>query len=204
MTAYASTLQHAPKTLSDFEQKLLLKVTGQRVDGFRDHCLYSLALGTGLREHEILALNIEDVFERGKAKRRVQLKTFKRSNDDARMQEVLLPDLVRSKLNKLYQMSKRKGRSLASDAPIFMSQRGTRLSDRQVRRAFKQWQERAGFERPSTFHSLRHTACTNLYRASKDIRLTQRFARHMSLTSTAIYTHPTDEDLLRSLQHLTC
>ncbi len=204
MTAYANTIQHAHKTLSELEQKLLLKITGQRVHGFRDHCLFSLALGTGLREHEILALNIEDVFVQGKARRRVQLKTFKRSNDDARMQEVLLPDLVRAKLNKLYQTSKRSGRRLTPDAPIFVSQRGTRLSGRQVRRAFKQWQERAGFDRYFTFHSLRHTACTNLYRTSKDIRLTQRFARHRSLTSTAIYTHPTDEDLLRSLQHLTC
>ena len=69
---------------------------------------------------------------------------------------------------------------------------------------FKRWQERAGFDRTFNFHALRHTACTNLYRASRDIRLTQRFARHKTITSTAIYTHPTDEDLIRSLQQLTC
>jgi site-specific recombinase XerC len=43
-----------------------------------------------------------------------------------------------------------------------------------------------------------------VYRASRDIRLTQRFARHKSVLSTAIYTHPSDEDLLRSVQSLIC
>ncbi len=36
---------------------LLLKVTGQHVDGFRDHVIFSVAMGTGLREHELLALD---------------------------------------------------------------------------------------------------------------------------------------------------
>ena len=50
----------------------------------------------------------------------------------------------------------------------------------------------------------RHTACSAIYRSTKDIRLTQRFARHTSVLTTAIYTHPTDEDLLRALEGLTC
>ena len=193
MTAYADRIARAP-----------LAVTGQHKDGFRDHVIYSLALGTGLREHELLALDIGDVFTDGRVRRRVQLRVFKRSNDDVASQEILLPDNVRAKLDKLYALKRKAGQPVDDDAPLFVSRRGTRLSARQTRHAFKRWQERAGFERAFHFHALRHTACTNLYRASRDIRLTQRFARHKSLTSTAIYTHPTDEDMIRSLQHLTC
>jgi site-specific recombinase XerD len=43
-----------------------------------------------------------------------------------------------------------------------------------------------------------------IYRKTKDIRLTQRFARHKSILTTAIYSHPTDEDLLRAVTGLPC
>ena len=204
MTAYADRIARAPRTLSEREQRALLAVTGQHKDGFRDHVIYSLALGTGLREHELLALDVGDVFTGGRARRRVQLRVFKRSNDDVGSQEVILPDNVRAKLDKLYAWKRQAGQPLDDDAPLFMRRKGNRLSPRQARHAFKRWQERAGLDRTFNFHALRHTACTNLYRASRDIRLTQRFARHTTLTSTASYTHPTDEDLIRSLQQLTC
>jgi len=205
MTTYSDSVSRPARTLTETEQRLLLKVTGQRKDGFRDHVIYSVALGAGLREHEILALNVGDVFdERGHAKRRLRLRVFKRASDDPAPQEVLLPDLVRAKLEKLMAARRRAGELTGPDTPIFVSRLGTRLSARQLRHAFGVWQKRCGFDRHFNFHALRHTSCTNLYRASRDIRLTQRFARHKSVLSTAIYTHPSDEELLRSVQSLIC
>ena len=57
MTAYADAIAKPPRMLTDFEQKLILKTTGEHRDGYRDHVIISLALGTGLREHELLALD---------------------------------------------------------------------------------------------------------------------------------------------------
>ena len=37
------------RTLSEAEQACLLKTTGERPDGFRDHVIFAVALGTGLR-----------------------------------------------------------------------------------------------------------------------------------------------------------
>ena len=205
MTTYVDTIARAPKTLTEQEQRLLLKTSGEHRAGFRDHVIFSLALGTGLREHEILALDMGDVFDdRGKARRRVQLRVFKASQDHADAQEVVLPDGVRAKLDKLRAWKKRQGESLDADAPIFVSRKKGRLSARQLRHAFKVWQERAGFERLFNFHALRHTACSNLYRRTRDIRMTQRFARHQSILTTSIYAHPSDEDLLRSVRELPC
>lgn len=205
MTAYADTISRPARTLIESEQRLLLKFTGQRLDGFRDHVIYSLALGAGLREHEILALDVGDVFDdSGHAKRRLALRIFKRSSEEPAPQEVLLPDVVRAKLDKLLAGRKRAGEALAATTPVFASRLGRRLSARQLRHAFGVWQKRAGFERHFNFHALRHTACTNLYRGSRDLRLTQRFARHKSVLTTSIYTHPSDEELLRSVQGLIC
>jgi site-specific recombinase XerC len=151
--SYAESTR-TPRTLTDAEQARLLKVTGEHARGFRDHVLLSFALGTALREAELLALNVGDVFgAEGKARRRVQLRVFKRSNDDESMQEVVLPDPLRAKLEKLWRWKKQRGESLEPDAPLFVSRRGLRLSSRQLRSLFHIWQERAGFERVLSFHS---------------------------------------------------
>ena len=72
MAAYADSIQKAPRTLTEREQKLLLKVTGEHRSGFRDHVIIATALGTGLRAHELLALEVGDVFDGdGRARRRV-------------------------------------------------------------------------------------------------------------------------------------
>lgn len=156
--SYAESIR-APRTLTDAEQARLLKVTGEHARGFRDHVLLSFALGTALREAELLALNAGDVFGAdGRARRRVQLRVFKRSNDDESMQEVVLPDPLRTKLEKLWRWKKQRGESLEPDAPLFVSRRGLRLSSRQLRNLFHVWQERAGFERVLSFHSTRHYA----------------------------------------------
>lgn len=205
MTAYVESIARPPRTLTEREVAALLRVSGQHREGFRDHVLMSLALATGLREHELLALDLGDVFdEAGRARRHVRLRTFKRSSLDPAPQEVVLSDTVRAKLEKLLRTRRASGGELGPEAPLFMSRLGKRLSARQVRHAFHVWQERAGLERRFNFHALRHTACSGVYRRTKDIRLTQRFARHRSLLSTARYTHPTDDELVRAVQELPC
>ncbi len=51
---------------------------------------------------------------------------------------------------------------------------------------------------------MRHSAVNSVYRETKDILLTQRFARHSSVLVTSVYLHPTDEDLARSVQKIRC
>ena len=203
--SYADNIALPPRTLTEGEQRALLKTTGEHARGFRDHVIFSVALGTALREHEILALNVGDVFgPDGRPRRRVQLRVFKRSNDDEAMQEVVLPDNLRAKLDRFRGWKKRRGERLDADAPLFVSRNGNRLSARQLRHLFHQWQERAGFERSLSFHAVRHTALTTVYRKSRDIRLTQRVARHKSISSTIRYAGPSGEDVLRAVRDLPC
>ena len=54
------------------------------------------------------------------------------------------------------------------------------------------------------FHALRHSAVTNVYRASRDLFLAQRFARHVSPLTTVVYTHPSDEELYAGIKNLPC
>jgi len=191
--------------MTDEEQRRLLLVTGEQRAGFRDHMILALALGTGLREHEIAALDVGDIVSSaGSVHRQIRLRVFKRSNPDPELQQVVLSDTLRAKLRHYLGWKERHGQELAPDAPLFVSRKHNRLSTRQMRTMFIRWQERAGFERRYSFHALRHTACTNHYRQCRDLRLTQRFARHRSVVTTQRYTHPTREDLLASVQGLRC
>ena len=45
---------------------------------------------------------------------------------------------------------------------------------------------------------------TNVYRATRDLFLAQRFARHASPLTTVIYTHPSDDEMSARLRGLQC
>lgn len=184
------------------QQSALLAATGGRG---RDYVLYTMALDTGLREHELVALNCGDVYQGDRGIRdTVQLRTYKRSNPDERQQVVALatPE-VRAALRSYRAWKERHGQSVAPDAPLFVSaKRGTRLSTRGVRERFAYWLAAAGIpaELGLSFHALRHTACTAVQRSSGNQRVTQAFARHASLASTEIYMHVTvAEDVAQAL-----
>jgi len=70
MSNYAESIARPPRTLTEREVALLLRTTGEHAAGWRDHVIFSLALGTALREHELLALDVGDVFDGGRARRR--------------------------------------------------------------------------------------------------------------------------------------
>ena len=200
-----ATRRRMPKTLTELEQAMLLKTSGEHARGYRDHVIFAFALGTGLRESELLALNVGDIVNGNRnPKRRIVLQVYKRCTESPMSQEVFLPDSLQHKLKRFLTWKGKRGESLQPDAPLFISRNSNRLSARQLRDVFKTWQKRACFDKSHTFHALRHTACTNLYRETKDIRLVQRFARHLSITTTQIYTTPSDEDLLRAIRSLEC
>jgi hypothetical protein len=43
-----------------------------------------------------------------------------------------------------------------------------------------------------------------MYRASRDLFLAQRFARHASPLTTVVYTHPSDEEMYVGITDLPC
>ena len=190
----------APTTMTTWEQKALLTVSRPST---RDHTLISLALGTGLRLQELLGLDVGDVSSDARAIRS-RFRLPREITKGGRGGEVFVSRKLAVKLERYLRRKQRQGQSVVSGAPLFVSQHGNRLSKRRAQQILRAWQERAGFDRLHGFHGLRHSAITNLYRATKDILLTQRFARHAHLATTTTYTHATDEDLLRSVQRLRC
>lgn len=186
-----------PVTLSRSEQERVLRESGADHRTFRDHVLILLALDAGLREHELAALDVDDVLLGGRVRRRIRLRVFKghaRIRRRERHQWAVLNDTCRRQLERYV-------KDLAP-GPLFPSREGGRLSLRQIRELWKRWQKRAGFERHHPFHRLRHTFATNLLERGENMRLVQVALRHASQASTEIYTHVSDELLERALNRI--
>ncbi len=118
--------------------------------------------------------------------------------------DVFLPDALLVKLRRFWRHKATRREGFRPGDPLFCSQSRCRISPRRVQFAFRTWQVKAGFDRLYPFHALRHTAVTNVYRASRDLFLAQRFARHVSPLTTINYTHPSDEERAEGVRELRC
>jgi len=190
----------SPPTLTRAEQRAILRATAVNP---RDHLIYSLALGTGLRLAEIVGLSVGDVYSPDRRPRsRVRLRP--EIAKGGRAGDVFLPDALTAKFRRFWAHKAARREGLQPEDPLFCSQSRTRISPRRVQFAFRTWQQRAGFDRLYPFHALRHTAVTNVYRASRDLFLAQRFARHVSPLTTTVYTHPSDQEMWERVRGLSC
>lgn len=190
----------SPQTLTADEQHALLKATRSHA---RDHIIVSLALGTGLRLAELVGLDVGDVlFPGGEPRTRIHVRPeiAKRG----RVGDVFLPDALVPKLRRFWAHKRTRGESVAPSAPLLCGLSRRRISKRRVQVVIRAWQAKAGFDRLYGFHCLRHSSVTNVYRATRDLFLAQRFARHASPLTTVIYTHPSDEEMRQRLRALPC
>lgn len=206
MPNYAGRTKRPPRTLTDGEQARLLRVSGEHRDGFRDHVIFSLALGCGLRISELVALDVRDVSkDDGRPKWTIDLRVFKRAGDDAdpKDQRVHLPESTYYKIEK-FLATRQRGRirfhGELLDQPLFISRHGDRLAQRSLRDAFYAWQVKAGFDHRYNFHALRHTFISNVYARTKDIRVAQLAARHANLQTTTRYEHASDQQVAAAVK----
>lgn len=190
----------SPQTLTHAEQRGILRATAGKP---REHLLYSQTLGTGPRLAEIVGMNVGDVYTPdGKPRNRVRLRAEIAQGGKAG--DVFLPAALSAKLRRFWRYKARRREGLQSGDPLFCNQSRRRISKRGVQFAFRTWQVKAGFDRLYPLHALRHTAINNVYRASRDLFLAQRFARHVSPLTTTVYTHPSDQELWANVRPLTC
>jgi site-specific recombinase XerD len=148
-------------------------------------------------------MNVGDVYTPdGRPRNRVRLRPEIAKN--GRAGDVFLPDALLVKFRRFWRHKATRREGLQPGDPLFCSQSRTRISPRRIQFAFRTWQVKAGFDRLYPFHALRHTAVTNVYRASRDLFLAQRFARHVSPLTTTVYTHPSDQEMWERVRRLRC
>jgi len=191
-------LQRAPRTppafLTDSEVRRLVKsLTGRKGDlAKRDRTLIETFLATGIRLQELVALDIDDVDLDAK---HLHIRRAKGGQPQVKFLNTHLRGLLRSYL----QWRRKQGEHCPA---LFISQRRTRLSPRQVGYRFAHWLREAAIEKDITPHGLRHTFATRLYSRTGDLLVVQRALGHRNIATTEIYTHLVDGALEEALERL--
>jgi site-specific recombinase XerD len=84
---------------------------------------------------------------------------------------------------------------------LFLSQKGTRLTRQTVAKIVKQINNDSGLNKEKiTPHKLRHTSATVMYKNGADIRSLQHILGHSSVSTTQIYTHVEDKEILQVIE----
>jgi integrase/recombinase XerC len=151
----------------------------------RDAAVLALLYGSGLRISEALGLKPRDV-----AGARDSLTVTGKGNK-ARMVPVL-PQVAQLIADYMALCPY----DLAPDGPLFVGQKGKRLSPRILQLAMERLRGALNLPDTATPHALRHSFATHLLARGGDLRSIQELLGHASLSTTQIYTEVDSERLL--------
>lgn len=172
-------------------EALLEAPSNESAVGVRDRALLELLYACGLRVSEALNLDLEDlslaeatvrVIGKGDRERRLPVGDVAIAALGRYLEEVR-PQWLASDSNKL----------LSRGGPVFVNERGQRLSRMGAWRTIRQAARRGGVTGHVTPHTLRHSFATHLLEGGADLRVVQELLGHASITTTQLYTHLTGE-----------
>ena len=178
-----------PKNLTVDEVFALLdRITGSDVVSLRDRALLEFLYATGLRVGELAALDLDDVDQSGGL-----VRVMGKGN-----KERIVPFGSKARASLLAWLSASeilRRRRKDADA-VFLNLRGSRLTDRSVRRILDRRVLEAAIAAHISPHALRHTFATHMLGAGADLRAIQELLGHASLSTTQRYTHVGVEALM--------
>ncbi len=134
----------------------------------RNQTLFLLCANVGARITEALNLNVGDVRQNGEV---VDVLYLRRQTVKGKREGIALtlPRGARNALAGYLEWKLKAKESLAKRAPLFISQRGRRLTRQQAHNAFKKAYERVGLKGQVTTHSPRKTYATSISPEQEEI-----------------------------------
>jgi integrase/recombinase XerC len=159
----------------------------------RDHAMLELLYGSGLRVSELVGLDLGALDLKAQSAR-----VLGKGN-----KERLVPvgqkavEALSAYLSVRHLLRPKKARAEPEQA-LFLSNRGTRISVRQVQNLVKRYGMLATGTAELHPHALRHSCATHLLDAGADLRSIQELLGHVSLSTTQRYTHVSTDQMLAS------
>ncbi len=175
-----------PLFLDETEVAALLQAPDdQTIAGLRDRAMLETLYSSGLRVSELVGLNVGHVdFIGGVVKVR------------GKGRRERLSPIGDYAIKAIRRYLDARGASLDADrTPIFANLRGTRITDRSVRRIVDKYIQHTSIRHHISPHTLRHSFATHLLNRGADLRAVQELLGHLNLSTTQIYTHVSTERL---------
>jgi integrase/recombinase XerD len=182
-----------PETLTVVEVERLLDAAGSDEPAdphLRDRALLELLYAAGLRVSEALRLDREDLSLDGAFVRVIGKGDKERLVPIGEVAILVLRswlDGQRAELVARHHVAPLRG------GPVFVGDRGRRLSRQQAWAGVKRAAAAAGLSNRVSPHTLRHSFATHLLEGGADLRIVQELLGHASISTTQLYTHVTGE-----------
>lgn len=175
-----------PKEMVSF----LSSIPRETEEDYRLSAICELLYATGMRVSELIDLSIKDLDFSGR-----QIRVMGKGKKE---RIVFFGETAETALKAYF--SKQTQQISAPETPVFLNNRGGRLSVRSVQRFIHTQAQLMGYEHTITPHTFRHSFATGLYDAGVDLRVVQGLLGHESLSTTQIYTH-LSKDHLKSVYY---
>jgi len=182
-----------PDTLSNDEvEKLIEVIDRSKPEGERNIAIIEVLYGCGLRVSELVNLKISNIYfnddfirvtGKGDKQRLVPLGGMAKKHILIYMNEIRI------------HLNIQKGH----EDFLFLNRRGKQLTRVMIFTIIKTLAEKAGIRKNISPHTLRHSFATELIQRGADLRAIQDMLGHESITTTEIYTHLNQNDLLDTI-----
>lgn len=170
------------------------RLMSEPVDGplrVRDHAMWELTYGSGLRVSELVGLDVEMLDVAGGWVRVL--------GKGSKVREVpLTPPSREAIAHWLSERASLVPAGASRSGALFVNARGGRLSTRSVRRLLDASQATAGTVGRVSPHGLRHSFATHMLDGGADLRGIQELLGHANLSTTERYTHVSMERIMRA------
>ena len=172
--------KHLPDALTvDQVSHLLDSVKTKDPLIIRDLAMMELMYSAGLRLSELVSVDIVDLkLQEG----RVRVVGKGSKERDALIGARALKALQRW-------LEERTAMTRSDEQAVFISQRGTRMTGRNVQLRLAKFAKQCGLEQHLHPHMLRHSFASHLLQSSGDLRAIQELLGHSDISTTQIYTH---------------
>lgn len=166
-----------PRTLDTDQLHQYLSGAGGDWLNIRDHAIAELFYSSGLRLSELSQLDLSDldlpqalVTVLGKGQKTRTLPVGKMAISAIKRWLTVRPDT-------------------AGEQAVFLSQRGSRISTRNIQARIRKLGRESGMPQNVHPHMLRHSFASHMLESSGDLRAVQELLGHADISTTQIYTH---------------
>ncbi|RLA32629.1 MAG: tyrosine recombinase XerC [Gammaproteobacteria bacterium] len=168
-----------PENLDADRMAKLLDIPGEGPLVARDRAILELLYSSGLRLAELTDLNLGDVDMAD-----CTVRVTGKGNKDR-----IVP-VGRHAIRALRTWHTERALMAATEErALFVSNRGSRLSQRSVQARVDHWAKRQGINTKVYPHLFRHSFASHLLESSHDLRAVQELLGHSNISTTQVYTH---------------
>jgi tyrosine recombinase XerC len=159
----------------------------ERPQSPRDRAIIEFFYGSGIRLSELHGLTLGDI-----DKRKMTIRVMGKGQKE---RIVPITNQAVEAFDEYMKTAPVKSSGSPRD-PVFVNDKGERLSKRQIERIVHRSLSQVSLHKKKSPHVLRHSFATHLLDSGADIRVVKELLGHSSLTTTQIYTHVSREHLL--------